>query len=98
MDLSESSFDKGEREHLDRRTETSANLWRIAEEVVEAELRQAPLERHLAALEALEVHVAAAGLLALAAAARGLAEAGPLAAADALALAVRALGRLELAE
>ena len=53
------------------------------EEVLEAELREAPLERHLAALEALEVHVAGAGLLALAAAAGGLAEAGALATTDA---------------
>ena len=63
-----------------------------AVDVVEAELREAPLERHLAALEALEVHVAGAGLLALAAAAGGLAEAGRLATADALLLAVAPLG------
>ncbi len=46
-----------------------------AEHGLEAELRQAALERHLAALEPLEVHVARAGLLALAAAAGGLAQA-----------------------
>src|SRR6266542_2247761 len=65
-------------------------------DVVETELRQAPLERHLPALEALEVHVARAGLLALTAAAGGLAEAGRLATTDPLLDAVRALGRLQV--
>src|SRR3546814_4037946 len=45
------------------------------EDVVEAALRQAPVQRHLAALEALDVH-AGARLLALVAVARGLALAG----------------------
>ena len=42
------------------------------EDVVEAALRQAPMQRHLTAFEALDAHAGARGL-ALAAAARGLA-------------------------
>ena len=66
----------------------------LAEGVLEAALREAPLHRHLAALEAqARAVVAAAGLLALDALTRGLAVAGALAAADALlALVARALG------
>ena len=56
------------------------------EGVGEPELREAALQRHLPALEALEVHVARAGLLALGAAARRLALPGGLAATDALLL------------
>jgi hypothetical protein len=56
------------------------------------------MERHLAALEPLEMHVTAARLLALGAAAGGLAEAAGLAATDALALAAGALRPLQLAE
>src|SRR3546814_9631325 len=51
------------------------------EDVVEAALRQAPVQRHLAALEALDGH-AGARLLALVAVARGLALAGADAAAE----------------
>src|SRR5690606_13478080 len=54
----------------------------LAERVVEAALRQAHVERHLAALEALDGHARAA-LLALLAASAGLALAGADAASDA---------------
>ena len=57
--------------------------------LLEAALGQAPMQRHLAALEALDAHAGARGL-ALAAAAAGLALAGADAAADALALLARA--------
>src|ERR1700731_3969072 len=59
------------------------------EDIVEAALRQAPMQRHLAAFEALDAHARARGL-ALAAAARGLALAGADAAADPHALLARA--------
>jgi hypothetical protein len=55
----------------------------LAEDVVEAALRQPPMQRHLATLEAVDGN-AAARLLALAAAARGLALAGADAAAEPL--------------
>src|ERR1700737_46538 len=51
------------------------------ENIVEAALRQPPMDRHLAALKALDAHAGARGL-ALAAAARGLALAGADATAD----------------
>src|SRR6185312_12210421 len=57
--------------------------------VAEAALRQAAMQRHLAALEALDAHAGARGL-ALAAAASGLAHAGANAAADAHAILARA--------
>ena len=57
--------------------------------VAEAALRQAPMQRHLAAFEALDAHAGARGL-ALAAAAAGLAHARADAAADAHALLARA--------
>src|SRR3954447_21388389 len=59
------------------------------EDVVEAALRQAPMQRHLAALEALDAHARTRGL-ALAAAARSLALARTDATADAHALLARA--------
>src|SRR5256884_5112187 len=59
------------------------------EDVVEAALRQAPMQRHLAALEALDAHARTRGL-ALAAATRSLALAGTDATADAHALLARA--------
>src|SRR3954452_8221266 len=59
------------------------------EDVVEAALRQAPMQRHLAALEALDSHARTRGL-ALAAAARSLALAGTDATADAHAFLARA--------
>src|SRR6185295_8676673 len=59
------------------------------EDVVETALRQASMQRHLAALEALDAHARTRGL-ALAAAARSLALAGTDATADAHALLARA--------
>src|SRR5216684_7654840 len=59
------------------------------EDVIEAALRQPPMQRHLAALEALDAHAGTRGL-ALAAATAGLAHAGADAAADAGALLARA--------
>src|SRR5947209_916405 len=59
------------------------------EDVGESALRQAPMQRHLAALESLDAHAGARGL-ALAAATRLLALAGADAAADAHALFARA--------
>src|SRR6266404_5504873 len=59
------------------------------ENIVEAALRQAPVDRHLAALEAFDAHAGTRGL-ALAAAAGGLALARTNAAADAHALLARA--------
>src|SRR5882757_540407 len=59
------------------------------EDVVEAALRQTPMQRHLAALEALDAHARTRGL-ALAAAARSLALAGTDATADAHAFLARA--------
>src|ERR1700730_1251918 len=59
------------------------------EDVGEAALGQPPVDRHLAALEALDAHAGTRGL-ALAAAARGLALAGADATADAHALLARA--------
>src|SRR5437588_2088722 len=64
-----------------------------AEGVGEPALGNPALQRHLAALEADEVHVAGAGLLALAAAAGGLAGAARLAATDPLLLFHAAAGR-----
>src|SRR5207302_5716536 len=70
-----------------------------AEGVGEPALGDAPLDGHLPALEADEVHVAGAGLLALAAAAGGLAGARRLATADALLLFdASATGRGQLAQ
>src|SRR6266849_9426676 len=54
-----------------------------SEYVIEAALRQPPMQRHLAAFEALDAHARARGL-ALAAAAAGLAFAGADAATDTL--------------
>src|ERR1700683_1537354 len=59
------------------------------EDIVEATLRQPPMQRHLTAFEALDPHARARGL-ALAAPARGLALAGADATADAHALLARA--------
>src|SRR6185503_15480222 len=64
----------------------------------EAALRQAPLQRHLAALEADLVVAAGARALALVAAPRGLAEARAAAAPDALARLVRSGRRLDRVE
>src|SRR5690606_25028948 len=65
----------------------------------EADLRQAHVHGHLAALEAgLDLALARARERALVAAAGGLAQAGADAAADALALGARAVGRLECVE
>ena len=62
----------------------------------EAALGQAPLQRHLAALEADLVVAAGAGLLALVAASRGLAQARADAAADAAAVLLGARGGLDV--
>src|ERR1700722_18041530 len=70
----------------------------FSERILEADLGEAALQRHLSAFETLEVHVAAAGLLSLAATAGGLAQAGALAAPDALAFLGRAPWRLEVGE
>src|SRR3990172_7854202 len=95
-------LERGEIDHRARRQLLQApdlHLLQLPpEDAVEAELRQAALERHLAALEPLEMHVTGARLLALGAAAGGLAEAAGLAATDALALAAGALRPLQLAE
>src|SRR5688572_18707475 len=68
---------------------------RPAHRRAEAHLRQAALQRHLAAFEADLVVAALAGLLALAALAAGLALAGRGAAPDAQALALAARARLQ---
>src|ERR1700751_5547380 len=70
------------------------HLGRIARHLrAEADFRQTPLHRHLAAFEArLDLALAGARVLALVTAARGLAEAGADAAADAHAHFARALG------
>ena len=65
--------------------------------VAEAALGQAPVQRHLAAFEALDAHAGARGL-ALAAAAAGLAHAGADAAADAHAVLARARAVGDLVE
>ena len=62
---------------------------------LEAALRQAALQRHLAAFEADLVEAARARLLALVAAAGGLAQAGADAAADAALGVLGAVGRLD---
>src|SRR5439155_24250510 len=66
-------------------------------DVLEATLGQPPVQRHLAALEALDAH-ARARSLALAAASAGLADARADAAADAKALLDRAFARGDLVE
>src|SRR5688500_10181762 len=62
---------------------------------IEAALRQAPMQRHLSALEADLVEAAGAGALALVTAARGFAPAGADAAADAVAVLLGAGRRFE---
>src|SRR5262249_37225154 len=70
----------------------------LADQVLETPLRDAPVERHLAALEPDLVGVPASALLPLLAPARGLAEAAPGTTAHALAITDRAPRRLEFVE
>src|SRR5690349_6577251 len=69
-----------------------------AEDVGEAALRHAPVQRHLAAFEAALVLPARARLRALVTASRGLAVARTRTAADALAIELGALGGLEIVQ
>src|SRR5687768_4364197 len=69
-----------------------------AEDVREAALRHAPVQRHLAAFETALERVARARLRALVAAARRLAESRTGTTADALLLELRPLGRLQIIE
>src|SRR5687767_15187516 len=69
-----------------------------AEDVREAALRHAPVQRHLAAFEAALEVVARARLRALVAAARRLAKARTGTTADALLLELRPIGRFEIVE
>src|SRR5690349_18366103 len=69
-----------------------------AKKIVEAALRDAAVQRHLAAFEPASARIAAAGLLALVAGARGLAELGADSAAYANLADARASGRMQIRE